>query len=162
MGALIGFELARALRAAGEPGPVHLIVSGFRAPHLPDRHPAVHELPDDELVARLRRLGGTPPEVLREPELLELMLPLLRADLGICETYRYEAGEPLDCSLTAFGGVEDREVNREELSAWESHGRGPFALHMFPGGHFFLQTAQTLVLRILARDLRHALIRPGS
>jgi medium-chain acyl-[acyl-carrier-protein] hydrolase len=162
MGALIGFELARALRSEGDDCPAHLVVSAFRAPHLPDRHPPVHDRRDDELVARLRTLGGTPPEVLDEPALLEVVLPLLRADLRICETYRYEAGEPLPCSLTAFGGIDDREVNREELSGWQSHVRGTFALRIFPGGHFFLQTAQPLVLRVLARDLRTVLLRDES
>jgi medium-chain acyl-[acyl-carrier-protein] hydrolase len=159
MGALIGFELARALRADGVTPPAHLIVSGFRGPHLPDRHPIAHDLPDADLLARLRALGGTPPEILREPELMELLLPLLRADLGICETYVYGDLEPLACSLTALGGADDLEVDREELASWQSHVRGPFSIHIFPGGHFFLQTAQALVLRILARDLRDVLRR---
>lgn len=159
MGALIGFELARSLWAEGLDGPVHLVVSAFRAPHLPDPHDAVHDLPDADLALRLRKLGGTPLEVLQEPELMDLMLPLLRADLSICETYVHRHGEPLACSLTAFGGAADPEVSREELEGWQSHVRGPFELHIFPGGHFFLQTAQTLVLRILARDVRAVLRR---
>jgi medium-chain acyl-[acyl-carrier-protein] hydrolase len=159
MGALIGFELARSLRAEGLEGPVHLVVSAFRAPHLPNRHEPVQDLPDADLVRRLRKLGGTPPEVLGEPELLDLVLPLLRADLRLCETYVYRNGEPLDCSLTAFCGASDPEVNRDELNGWRSHVRGPFELHVFPGGHFFLQTGQALVLRILARDLRAVMRR---
>ena len=70
MGALIGFELARSLRTEGFDTPVHLVVSAFRAPHLPDPHEPVHDLPDADLVVRLRELGGTPPEVLGEPELM--------------------------------------------------------------------------------------------
>lgn len=159
MGALIGFELARSLRAAGRDGPVHLVVSAFRAPHLPDRRTAVHDLPDADLIAALRKLGGTPPEVLREPELMDLLLPLLRSDLRICETYVHQKDEPLDCSLTAFGGAGDPEVSRNDLEEWRSHFRGPFDLYLFPGGHFFLQTAQALVLRILARDVRAVLRR---
>jgi len=153
MGALIGFELARSLRAEGLEGPAHMVVSAFRAPHLPDPREPVHDLPDADLVLRLRRLGGTPPEVLREPELMELMLPLLRADLSICETYVHRRGEPLDCSLTVFGGAGDPEVSRKELEAWQPHFRGPFKMYILPGGHFFLQTGQALVLRILARDV---------
>lgn len=159
MGALIEFELARSLRTEGLDAPVHMVVSAFRAPHLPDPHEAIHDLPDADLVLRLRKLGGTPPEVLREPELMELMLPLLRADLSICETYVHQHGEPLDCSLTAFGGAADREVSREELEGWQSHFRGPFDLNIFPGGHFFLQSAQALMLRILARDVSAVLRR---
>jgi medium-chain acyl-[acyl-carrier-protein] hydrolase len=159
MGALIEFELARSLRTEGLPGPVHLVVSGFRAPHRPDPHEAVHDLPDADLVLRLRKLGGTPPEVLLEPELMDLMLPLVRADFSICETYRYRYDRPLDCSLTVFGGTSDPEVRQDELEDWQPHFRGPFGLHIFPGGHFFLQTAQALVLRTLASDVRAVLDR---
>ncbi len=159
MGALIGFELARSLRTEGFDTPVHLVVSAFRAPHLPDPHEPVHDLPDADLVVRLRELGGTPPEVLGEPELMELLLPLLRADWSICETYVHRHEEPLDCSLTALGGADDTEVSREELEGWQTHIRGPFELRIFPGGHFFMQTAQALVLRLLARDIRAVLRR---
>jgi medium-chain acyl-[acyl-carrier-protein] hydrolase len=158
MGALIAFELARRLRIDAVIGPEHLVLSGFRAPHLPDRHPPVHHLDDEELLVRLKSLGGTPPEVLREPELMELMLPLLRADLSICETYSYIDDDPLPCSLTVFGGADDREVERDELAAWERHVDGRFALNVFPGGHFFLQSVQGLVLRILARDLHDVVL----
>jgi surfactin synthase thioesterase subunit len=153
LGALIGFELARSLRREGIDGPVHLVVAAFRAPHLPDPHRPVHDLPDADLVARLRELGGTPPEVLREPELMSLLLPLLRADLSVSETYVHRQEDPLDCSLTAFGAADDLEVSLEEVSAWRSHTRGPFELRIFPGGHFFIQTAQALMLRSLAHDL---------
>jgi medium-chain acyl-[acyl-carrier-protein] hydrolase len=136
-----------------------MIVSGHRAPQLPDRHPAISNLPDTEIVAKLRTLGGTSDEVLRNPELMNLMLPLLRADFAACETYVYRDQEPLACSLTAFGGNDDRQVNREEICAWRFQTRGPFAMYMFPGGHFFFQSAQALVLRILGRDLRQILTR---
>jgi surfactin synthase thioesterase subunit len=159
MGALLGFELACRLHAQGQAGPVHLIVSGHRAPQLPHRHPPVHGLQDPEILAKLWRLGGTPEEVLRNPELIKLFLPLLRADLTVCETYAYRHREPLACSITAFGGNDDPEVSRDELSAWRRRTRESFSLHMFPGGHFFLQSAQSLVLRILAQDLRQVLRR---
>jgi medium-chain acyl-[acyl-carrier-protein] hydrolase len=159
MGALVGFELACRLRTQGRAGPVHMIVSGHRAPQLPDRHPPVHRLRDPEILAKLRALGGTPEDVMRNPELIKLFLPLVRADLTVCETYAYEHREPLDCSVTAFGGNDDPEVSREELSAWRRRTRESFSLHMFPGGHFFLQSAQSLVLRVLAQDLRQVLRR---
>jgi medium-chain acyl-[acyl-carrier-protein] hydrolase len=158
MGALVAFELVRTLRAADEAPPVHLIVSAHRAPHLPDRHYAVHDLPDAEIVAKLRRLGGTPDVVLENAELMEMMLPALRADLAVCETYAYSEDEPLSCPITAFGGTKDREVSSVELAEWHRHTRGAFEQRMFPGGHFFLDTARPLVLRVLAQELRHALL----
>lgn len=159
MGALVSFELARHLRRLAMQGPAHLIVSGHRAPQLPGPHRAIHELPYEEFVARLRDLGGTPEELLQDSELMELFTPILRADLAICETYRYVNEEPLDCSITAFGGHDDRKVSREELVAWEAMSRRSFSIQMFPGDHFFLHSARTPVVMALGRDLRQLLRR---
>jgi medium-chain acyl-[acyl-carrier-protein] hydrolase len=156
MGALVAYELAHRLAA---PGPVHLVASAHRAPHLPDRHEPVHDLPDDAVLAKLRNLGGTPDEVLQNTDLRSMLLPVLRADITACETYVYVEREPLACSITAFGGNDDREVTRDELAAWEQHTREPFVIRMFPGGHLFVETARALVLRVLARDLRQLLLR---
>ena len=163
MGALVSFELARQLRRRQMPGPIHMIVSGHRAPHLPDPHPAIHQLPDLEFLVKLRDFGGTPEAVLQNPELMELLLPVLRADFAVCETYAYTPEEPLDCSITAFGGNGDHRVSRQELSAWHLHTTKSFSLQMFPGDHFFLLNAQILVSRVLAQDLKQVLrlLPPG-
>ncbi|HLG62383.1 MAG TPA: thioesterase domain-containing protein, partial [Ktedonosporobacter sp.] len=91
------FELARSLRQQrhAHAGPVQVFVSAQRAPHLPDPEPPVHALPDNEFIEELRHLNGTPTEILQNAEVLELTLPLLRADFAICETYHYVPGEPL-------------------------------------------------------------------
>ena len=159
MGALVSFELARELRRQRMPGPVHMIVSGYRAPQLRDPHPAIHQLPDPDFQAQLRQLGGTPEGVLENPELMELLLPVLRADFAVCENYTYAAEQPLDCSITAFGGNNDAKATRAELSAWQTQTRKSFSIRMFPGGHFFVQTARMLVLRTLAEDLKQVLRR---
>ena len=110
----------------------------------------------------LLRLNGTPKEVLEHPELMELMLPLLRADFSVVETYDYRPGVPLDCPLTVFGGLRDAEVSREQLEAWREQTTSEFALRMLPGDHFFLNDAQaqTLLLSAVARDLYQLLKRP--
>ena len=159
MGALLSFELACGRRSQGAVGPVHMIVSGHRAPRLPDRNLPVHQLSDHDILAKLRRLGGTPDEVLRNPELMEMYLPLLRADFAVCETYVYEHREPLTCSLTVLGGTDDPQVSRKDLAAWRVHTSGSFSLHMLPGGHFFLQGARSLFLQVLGQDLRRVLRR---
>jgi medium-chain acyl-[acyl-carrier-protein] hydrolase len=94
---------------------------------------------------------------------MELLLPVLRADFAVCETYAYTAEEPLDCSITAFGGNGDPRVSRQELSAWHLQTTKSFSLQMFPGDHFFLLTAQILVSRVLAQDLKQVLrlLPPG-
>jgi medium-chain acyl-[acyl-carrier-protein] hydrolase len=154
MGATIGFELARELRRQHASGPVHLFVSGGRAPQIPDPDPPIHHLPEKEFIAGLRRFNGTPEEVLRNPELMGLFLPILRADLAALETYSYTPGEPLDCSISAFGGLEDEKVSQDELAAWRDQTRGAFTLRMLPGDHFFLRTARTLLLHAISQDLR--------
>lgn len=153
MGAIIAFELARACRRRGLPLPRALFVSGRRAPQLPERDPITYNLPEPELIAELRRLGGTPQEVLEHPELMRLMLPLLRADFEVIETYRYEPEPPLDCSLTAFGGLEDAEVTPPELDAWGAQTTRAFTRRLLPGDHFFLHTARPTLLAALAQDL---------
>jgi len=155
MGAMISFELARRLREQGQPQPSHLFISGRRAPQLPNDDPISYNLPDAELGQELLRLNGTPKEVLEHPELMELMLPLLRADFSVVETYDYRPGVPLDCPLTVFGGLRDAEVSREQLEAWREQTTSEFALRMLPGDHFFLNDAQaqTLLLSAVARDL---------
>jgi len=156
-GALIGFELARHTRRAGVPGPVHLFASGRRAPHLPSRQPDVHQLPQPELVAELATLGGMPREILEHPELLALLVPLLRADMALTETYELRDEPPLDVPITALTGTEDVKVSLDEAEGWARHTAAGFRLHTFPGDHFFLFSGRERVLASLSADLRSLL-----
>lgn len=153
MGALLGFELARELRRQRGIIPVHLFVSGRRAPQVPDLDPPIHQLPESAFLDELRHLNGTPEEAMQHPELMELMLPVLRADLAISETYVYEHDDPLDCSISAFGGLEDHEVSSDDLEAWREQTHRSFTLRMVPGNHFFLKSSQSLVLQDISRSL---------
>jgi medium-chain acyl-[acyl-carrier-protein] hydrolase len=153
MGAFIAFELARQLRREYHLQPAHLFVSGCRAPHRPNPHPLLYGLPEPAFIQALLRLNGTPEEVVNNRELLELMLPVLRADFALCETYVYSAEQPLDCSITAFGGVDDSEVTYDEIAAWSEQTQKTFTLHVLPGNHFFLRTAQPLLLQIISQEL---------
>lgn len=160
MGALVAFELARHLRRAHGASLSHLFVSALRAPHRSGTPPPLHDLPDSTLVERVRaRWDGIPAAVLDEPELLDLVLPTLRADLSIVETYGYTADEPLDCPISCFGGLGDLTVKKEDLASWCELTRGAFRLRMFPGGHFFLRDVQGALLSALAEDLMPALER---
>lgn len=151
LGALISFELARRIRQY-RLHPVHLFVSGARAPQLPHRAPPLHTLPDKEFMLELRRLNGTPAELLDHKELMEIMLPLLRADFALYETYVYSTEPPLDCPITAFGGLQDHKVSNSDLEAWCAQTSASFSMSMFPGDHFFLK--QPLLLRALSQDLQ--------
>ncbi|HEX2191394.1 MAG TPA: thioesterase domain-containing protein [Longimicrobiaceae bacterium] len=158
-GALIGFELARELRRRGAREPVHLFAAACPAPHLPDPDPPIHDLPDDELVAELRRLNGTPEEILENREIMQLLIPLLRADAAVHETYVHGEEEPLDVPITAIGGSDDPKAARDDMAAWSRHTRAGFELRMVAGDHFFVHSAQALVLRDLAHDLQEVLRR---
>lgn len=157
MGALISFELARKLAVEHDLGSAAIFVSGNRAPHLPrsarSRLPS-HDLPQDEFLEELRRLNGTPSEVLQCSELMELMTPIVRADFELVNTYEYRASLPLNCPITAFGGSDDIETPPEELDAWKQHTSERFSLHMLPGDHFFLHSQQDSLLQILRSELR--------
>jgi medium-chain acyl-[acyl-carrier-protein] hydrolase len=153
MGALLAFELARGLRHRHLTEPATLFISGHRAPHLPDPHPPVADLPDLELIAELQRLQGTPPEALENKELMLLLLPLLRADFAICENYHYQAESPLECPIVAFGGVDDTEIEQAEILAWREHTNNVFRVQMMLGNHFFIHSAKKSMLNVLSKEL---------
>lgn len=154
MGALISFELTRALRKrAGIPGPIRLAVSGHRAPHIPDLRPPIYQTSDEEFLAELHHLNGTPKEILENTELLHVLLPLLRADFELCETYAYKQEAPLACPISAFGGLQDPEVPRESLLAWREQTQGSFQARFFRGDHFFLHHERATLMEILSQEL---------
>ena len=115
----------------------------------------IHELPDEAFVDEMnRRYEAVPAEARGNAELMELLLPGLRADVSVCDTYAYAEGDPLDCSISAYGGEQDRSVSREELEGWRRQTRGDFALTLFPGDHFFLRTAEQPLLAAVSDVLR--------
>ena len=159
MGALISFEVARRLRQEHRVGPARLFVSGCRAPHLPHRDKPTYDLPDPEFIEELKRLNGTPQEVFDNPELLHLMLPILRADFTLCQTYAYRSEPPLSCPISAFGGIQDDEVGRDGIAAWREQTSDSFSLRMLAGDHFFLHASQRLLLSFILRELQQLAIK---
>jgi len=137
MGAIIAYEFARRLQARGSM-PRRLLVSGQRAPHLPLRRKQSYNLPDPAFRELRRELDGTPEAVLRDADLMELVLPRLRSDFEMSETYERVEHAPLVCPITAFGEVQDKEVSRSDLRTWRLTTRSAFDFKMFPGGHFYL------------------------
>ena len=163
LGAMVAFEVARALAQRGGPQPARLVLSGRRAPTRPERGPRVSHLPTPEFLDEVqRRWDGIPAAVLEEPELLELLLPTLRADLSIVESYVHVPGPPLECPLSCFGGADDPSVDAADLAAWRDHTGSAFSLRMFPGSHFFVQTARAEVLAALWQDVRPLLEHAGA
>ncbi|MCF2527154.1 thioesterase II family protein [Yinghuangia soli] len=156
MGAVVAFEVARRLTAADPAtAPAALVLSGRRAPDR-SRAERVHTYDDAALVAEIRALRGTDAGILDDDEVLRMVLPAIRADYRAVETYRFSPGPPLGCPLTALVGDHDPKVGIHEAAAWREHTTGPFDLHTFPGGHFYLTDHQQAVADHLAAVLHQA------
>lgn len=153
MGAIIAFEVARHLQNDHGLRPERLIVSGRRAAQLPRTDRLTYNLPDAEFTEELRRLNGTPTEVLDHPELMQLMIGIIRADFTLTQTYKYTPGPQLTCPLSVFGGFDDTDVSREQLEAWCRQTTSSCSLKMFEGDHFFIQTNQAPVLKTIREQL---------
>jgi medium-chain acyl-[acyl-carrier-protein] hydrolase len=157
MGAILAFELARLLETQWQLSPRLLIVSGRVAPHRRPPRAPINKLPQAEFVEGLRHLNGTPPEILADRELMAMITPMLRADFAVHEEYIYRKDVPLQCDVLALGGLRDPEAGRTAIGDWREMTQGAFSLRMFPGDHFFIQSAQTLFLRTLSLELRRAI-----
>lgn len=153
LGSLVAFEVTRKLRAWGARQPVHLLVSGCHAPQMERRSPSLYRLPDEDFLAHVERFGGTSKEVLQNKELVKLILPTLRVDFSVYDTYTYTSAPVLDCPVSAYGGLQDTRATQECIAAWHEQTGSTFSLRMFPGGHFFMQTAQDSFLSALAQTL---------
>lgn len=160
-GAVLAFEAARRLTEHGARAPAALIVSGRRAPGLRSSRHSFSALARPDLLAALRALNGTPEALLEHGELLEAMLPALRADLALNESYRPLAGPRLGCPIIAYTGRADAHVDHSELFAWHAMTGGPFTVRCFDGDHFYLKGDRPDVTGALATDLRGLWDGPG-
>jgi medium-chain acyl-[acyl-carrier-protein] hydrolase len=156
MGAVVAYEVARRFSSAGSASPSCLIVSGRRAPGLAGNHRPLSGLPDREFVAEVARLNGIPPEVLGEPELLTMLLPALRADYELAETYQPLPGDRLDCPVIAYLSTSDPETTYEEVLCWREVTTAEFTMRVFRGDHFYLKGGRPDVLNAMREDLRLA------
>jgi medium-chain acyl-[acyl-carrier-protein] hydrolase len=161
MGALLAFEIARELARRGWPSPSAVLVAAAKAPHVPSAYPPVHDLPRSGLIEQLGRIDGSRNALLQHEGFVDLMLPVVRADLAVCETYAYEPAPPLDCPLAAFGGLVDPSVPRLRLEAWRDQTTGDFSSTMLPGGHFFLDSSRALFAERLGAELERIMDRLG-
>jgi surfactin synthase thioesterase subunit/glycosyltransferase involved in cell wall biosynthesis len=154
MGAAIAFELARALRRAGQPLPSGLFVSAARAPQFRLGHQPQPEPDDAALIDQLRNLEGVPAEVLENPSLMRVAMPSLRADTRLYRNYVYRPEEPLSIPIRAYGGNTDPNVSHVHIAAWREQTTGLFTHTEFAGGHFFIQSAQAEFLAALSRQIQ--------
>jgi medium-chain acyl-[acyl-carrier-protein] hydrolase len=142
-GALLAFELSRTLAVE----PIRLFVSAEPAPELPRSGPALRDLDDAEFLRQFVARGGLAPEVAALPELVDLVLPTLRADVTWCETYEFRPGPPLACPITAFAGLGDPVTSAGEVDQWAAHTAAAFERHLVDGGHLFVRDSVESVVK---------------
>jgi len=152
MGAYVAYEVARRLDQQDGLRAEHLFLSGAPAPHLWGAKP-LHQLPSREFLTEVIKLNGVPDEVLKSPEMLAYLLPVLRADFTACETHPFEDTTPMALPLTVFGGRSDPRATAEQLAAWSSYAGSSFHLEMFEGDHFFVNARRRELLRKLFSEL---------
>lgn len=150
MGALIAFELACSLKKRYGREPEHLYVSAHAAPQVCKKENPIYNLPKDEFIQKLLDLNGIPKEVVSNEELMDLVIPILRADFTVCETYKYEQNIKLSCPITVFGGVYDKNIDIEDLEAWADLTTSFCQLHLIPGDHFFISKCEQRFLDLLS------------
>ncbi|MGW4053324.1 thioesterase II family protein [Streptomyces sp. NPDC004779] len=160
MGALIGYELVRELERAGRP-PVWLGVSAMPAPELACA--LFSERRDlwspERLIAFMRRLGGTPEELLADPDTADWMVGVLRGDLHLVDTYAYAEGPPVTVPMSVFMGVGDELSRPELIDDWQSYCTRPVRFHHLPGGHFYLFEQAEGLARHMTEDLARVMER---
>ena len=160
MGALVAFELARQMRQRNLPQPHLLFVSACGAPQIPDPCPPIHALPDSEFLDALKGLNGTPVELSQQLEVMQLLIPVLRADFEAVEKYRFHPGEPpFDFPIVAFGGLDDPRVSRERLAGWALQTNARFETEYFPGDHFFVHSVKGSIMRVITEEIRTSFAR---
>ena len=153
MGGLLAFELARRCQLLFGIVPLCLFVSGCRAPKRVGLDQSYAQLDDERFLNAVNRYGAIPDEVFLNADLRSIVLPALRADYAILESYRYHKEAPLDCPIVSFGGQQDSEVSADDLQAWEEETTRPFQRHLLTGGHFFIRESEADLLAIVNRYL---------
>ena len=154
MGGMISYELAQKIRACNLRLPLHLFVAGRSAPHVkrPDEK-KYHLMSDADFKAEVIGLGGTPVEFFEHPELMNILLPLLKNDFRIAEADRaMNEIQPLDGNITVFFG-KDEDLTPEQCDGWKKHTKQLCSIHYFEGGHFFLHTQTEQIVNFINRTL---------
>lgn len=162
MGGLLAFELTRELRRRRVTAPRHLFLAGITPPKPRTLVRLRHRLTDAALLDELRRFGGTPARLLDEPEIAQLLLPTLRADFAVIETYHARVEAPLPVPIAAFAGSADPEAPADAMAGWRDQTDAGFQLTTFAGDHFFLHGGSVRraligqVTRALCGGISHA------
>lgn len=160
-GALLAFEVTHEMRQLGRPLPRHLFASGHCAPHIRHGRGAIHELPDRELIEELRHYEGTSEHILAHTELMQVLLPIIRADLALDFAYDCPARPALPVKITTLGADHDCVAPVETILAWRQHTAHAFTMHIYPGRHFFIQRHLAEIARVVSSTIAEAVAAPS-
>jgi surfactin synthase thioesterase subunit len=154
MGGIIAYELAQKISTLKQPPPDHIFFSGRGAPHVPrNNNKMFHKMPEKEFKKEIIDLGGTPKEFFDHPELIDVLLPTLRSDFKIAETYEKSKDiKPLNCDITVFIGKEE-DVKAEQMHGWKEHTNKICTIHYFEGEHFFINEKMEKIVKIINNQL---------
>lgn len=159
LGALIAYAIAHKRHQLSLRLPLVLFVGAHRAPHIPYSFPSCNSMSFDELKGLLSKFEGIPESILRNEEWMEALLPLLKDDLLLCESYEHQSWEALPCPIYAFGGASDRMVSQFEILAWCQHTKAEFRSYFYPEGHFFIKSQRTQLPNAIALAIQQNLPR---
>ncbi|OEE65941.1 hypothetical protein A1OO_09025 [Enterovibrio norvegicus FF-33] len=160
LGSRVAYQLAVELIEQHYPSPIHFIASGSRAPHTVKTSERICDLPDKLFLDKIAAMNGTPKEVMMNKELMELLLPMLKADFSISDNYQ-ASQSPLPCDITALAGTDDEQVSEKQLVAWAELTSTEFKSMHFHGGHFFIDTCASQVTDAIS-SLLHLLVSEKS
>jgi medium-chain acyl-[acyl-carrier-protein] hydrolase len=153
MGGLIAYEFARSLELSGESQPALLMVSSHPAPQITLDEYKIAGLPEESFLVELNRRFNTIPDSMRQnQELIDLLMPMLRADFSLTENYQYKPGKPLICPVVVYSGMDDPEIKESALTPWQLQTVGAFNIRLFEGDHFYFQkSSENLLIDISSR-----------
>ncbi|MCP4219507.1 MAG: thioesterase [bacterium] len=156
MGGIIAYELARKVRDNNEKEPLHVFYSGRGAPHVEGKeYKKFYDLPEEEFKKEIIDLGGTPKEFFEYPELLDVLMPMLRSDFKIAETYeRVKDQKPFGYDISVLLGKKE-EVTPEQMVGWREVTRGVCSVHYFEGDHFFINEQPGRVVKVVNNTLKN-------
>lgn len=150
MGALTGFEWCRSLRRRLQRQPQHIVVAAAGAPHLSRQFRPMAQLPQAEFLRELdERYGAIDPRIAADPELLSIVVQIMRRDLQLLEDYVHQDEPPFACPLAAIGGTADAGVPADRLTAWQHHCSVPLRTELFEGGHFFIRDHEAKLIELV-------------
>lgn len=161
MGGAVAHELAQLL-AALSLQPELLIISGRQPPEFHKLDSRIHLSSDKHILEELVRLSSNNQTLCQHPELAEVLLPIIRNDYRLVETYRPQPARPLSCPIMVLSGEEDSELPLSQAQAWVSCTTEECIVHRFPGDHFFIASQRAAVIGCVTRALRHYCVIPAE